>query len=67
MNGPGTMLHADGTRQQGMWKENKFQGQNQPGPAESSNTKPRRKWSKKALDGKIDDNDKLYSFVQLRA
>jgi hypothetical protein len=43
MTGPGTMVHADGTVQQGMWKENKFEGVYQPGPADGSNTKPRRK------------------------
>ncbi len=49
MTSSGTMMHADGTTQQGMWKEDKFEGKYQPGPADGSNTKPWRK-SSKALD-----------------
>jgi hypothetical protein len=36
-------MMTGGTIQQGMWKENKLEGKYQPGPADGSNTKPRRK------------------------
>ena len=45
MEGPGVMVHPDGRRQEGMWKDDKFDraGKLQPGPADASNTKPRPK------------------------
>jgi hypothetical protein len=42
-NGPGVMMHANGTRQNGMWKDDVYQGPMEVDSEHSSKTNPQRK------------------------